>query len=94
VNTILRHRDVNSVHSGSLLPTFWKQEVHSEWVNQLPSKLSNSLSDCTTCDKDSKLHSFCCENKETHISMNLYTIISMFPYRLEQIFGARYRYTC
>jgi hypothetical protein len=41
----------NSVQSGSLLPTFWKQEVHSEWVNQLPLKLSNNLSDYTTCNK-------------------------------------------
>jgi hypothetical protein len=41
----------NSVQSGSLLPTFWKHEVHSKWVNQLPSKLSNNLSDYTTCNK-------------------------------------------
>jgi hypothetical protein len=40
----------NSVQSGSLLPTFWKQEVHSKWVNQLSSKLSNNLSDYTTCN--------------------------------------------
>jgi hypothetical protein len=39
------------VQSGSLLPTFWKQEVHSKWVNQLPSKLSNSLSGYTMCNK-------------------------------------------
>jgi hypothetical protein len=39
------------VQSGSLLPTFWKQEVRSKWVNQLPSKLRNNLSDYTTCNK-------------------------------------------
>jgi hypothetical protein len=62
VNTVLPPRDVNlnrvgllflgcnSVQSGSLLPTFWMQEVHSKCVNELPSKLSNNLSDYTTCN--------------------------------------------
>jgi hypothetical protein len=40
----------NAVQSGSLVPTFWKQEVHSKWMNQLPSKLRNNL-DYTTCNK-------------------------------------------
>jgi hypothetical protein len=44
----------NSVQSGSLLLTYWKQEIHSKRVNQLPSKLSNNLStypDRTTRNK-------------------------------------------
>jgi hypothetical protein len=63
VSTILRHGHVNlkrvgllfvgcnSVQSGSLLPAFWKHEVHSKRVNQLLSKLSNNLTHYTTCDK-------------------------------------------
>jgi hypothetical protein len=39
------------VQSGRPLPTFWKQGVYSELVNQLLSKLSNSLSDYTTRNK-------------------------------------------